>query len=118
MKIRMKLRRNGTRQPQSRNCSFVVHTLMSVWTTNEQFLDWGWRVPFLLSFILIFIGLYIRVGILETPVFAKLKTEGRVQKAPVMEVLRRDKRAVILTALLRTGQQTPFYLFTTYVLTY
>ncbi|PYS31837.1 MAG: hypothetical protein DMG11_00065, partial [Acidobacteria bacterium] len=40
--------------------------LMSVWTTNEQFLDWGWRVPFLLSFILIFIGLYIRVGILET----------------------------------------------------
>ena len=91
---------------------------MSVWTTNEQFLDWGWRVPFLLSFILIFIGLYIRVGILETPVFAKLKTEGRVQKAPVMEVLRRDKRAVILTALLRTGQQTPFYLFTTYVLTY
>jgi len=92
--------------------------LMSVWTTNEQFLDWGWRVPFLLSFILIFIGLYIRVGILETPVFAKLKTEGRVQKAPVMEVLRRDKRAVILTALLRTGQQTPFYLFTTYVLTY
>src|SRR2546422_2343032 len=49
---------------------------------------------------------------------SKLKTEGRVQKAPVMEVLRRDKRAVILTALLRTGQQTPFYLFTTYVLTY
>lgn len=92
--------------------------LMSVWTTNDQFLQWGWRVPFLLSFILIFIGLYIRVGILETPVFSKLKMEGRVQKAPVLEVLRHDKRAVILTALLRTGQQTPFYIFTTYVLTY
>jgi metabolite-proton symporter len=91
---------------------------MSLWTTNDQFLEWGWRVPFLLSFILIFIGLYIRVGIMETPVFARLKTEGRVQKAPVLEVLKRDKRAVILTALLRTGQQTPFYIFTTYVLTY
>jgi len=57
--------------------------LMTLWTTNEQFLEWGWRVPFLLSFVLIFIGLYIRAGILETPVFARLKTEGRVQKAPI-----------------------------------
>ena len=92
--------------------------LMTVWTSNEQFLSWGWRVPFLLSFVLIFIGLYIRMGIFETPVFARLKKEGRIEKAPVVEVLRRNWREVILTALLRTGQQTPFYIFTTYILTY
>jgi metabolite-proton symporter len=92
--------------------------LMTVWTTNDQFLQWGWRVPFLLSFVLIFIGLYIRLGIFETPVFSKLKEVGRVAKAPVLEVLRWNWREVILTALLRTSQQTSFYIFTTYVLLY
>jgi metabolite-proton symporter len=91
---------------------------MTVLTSSGQFMDWGWRVPFILSLVLIFIGLYIRVGILETPVFAKLKAEGRIEKAPVVEVLRRNWREVVLTALLRSGQQAPFYVFTTYVLTY
>jgi len=92
--------------------------LMTARTTNDQFMSWGWRVPFLLSFILIFIGLYIRLGVFETPVFAKLKNEGRVARAPVAEVMKRNWREVILTALLRTGQQTPFYIFTTYILSY
>src|SRR5438876_775200 len=93
--------------------SIVTYT-----TSEEQFLSWGWRVPFLISVVLVFIGLYIRIGILETPVFARLKAQGKVEKAPVTEVLRRNWREVILTALLRTGQQTPFYIFTTYILTY
>jgi len=93
--------------------SIVTHA-----TSEEQFLAWGWRVPFLISFVLVFIGLYIRIGILETPVFARLKARGKVEKMPVREVLRRNWREVILTALLRTGQQTPFYIFTTYILTY
>ncbi len=92
--------------------------LMTSWTSHDQFMSWGWRVPFLLSFILIFIGLYIRVGVMETPVFAKLKSEGRVAKAPVADVIRGHWREVILTALLRTGQQTPFYIFTNYILVY
>src|SRR5215831_788038 len=92
--------------------------LMTSWTSNEQFMSWGWRVPFLLSFVLIFIGLYILIGVLETPVFAKLKAEGRVAKAPVAEVMKGHWREVILTALLRTGQQTPFYIFTNYILVY
>ena len=92
--------------------------VMSVVTTEEQFQAWGWRVPFLASIILIAVGLFIRLGILETPVFAKLKSEGRIEKAPVLEVLRRNWREVVLTALLRSGQQTPFYIFTTYILTY
>ena len=92
--------------------------LMTLTTTEEQFLAWGWRLPFLASIVLVFVGLYIRLGILETPVFAKLKARGAVAKAPVVEVLRKNWREVVLTALLRTGQQVPFYIFTTYIITY
>jgi metabolite-proton symporter len=92
--------------------------LMTYTTSDEAFLSWGWRVPFLLSLSLVAVGLYIRIGILETPVFASLKAKGKVERAPVVEVLRKNWREVILTALLRTGQQTPFYIFTTYILTY
>jgi metabolite-proton symporter len=92
--------------------------LMSFATSEEAFLSWGWRVPFLLSVVLVFVGLYIRVGVLETPVFDHLRAQGRVERTPVVQVLRTHWREVVLTALLRSGQQTPFYIFTTYVLTY
>jgi metabolite-proton symporter len=85
---------------------------------DDQFLSWGWRVPFLASVVLIFIGLWIRVGILETPVFAEIKSTGKVEKAPVLEVLRKNWREVVLTAFMRTGQMAPFYIFVTYILTY
>jgi metabolite-proton symporter len=97
------------------NGALAVVTLT---TTEEVFLDWGWRVPFLASALLLFVGLYIRFGVLETPIFAQLKSQGRVEPMPVARVLREHWREVVLTALLRTGQQTPFYIFTTYVLTY
>jgi len=92
--------------------------IMSFTTSEAAFLSWGWRVPFLFSVVLVFVGLYIRVGILETPVFSRLKAQGRLERTPVVEVLRKHWKEVILTALLRSGQQTPFYIFTTYVLTY
>ncbi|MBM3776773.1 MAG: MHS family MFS transporter [Acidimicrobiia bacterium] len=92
--------------------------LMTVLTDNEAFLAWGWRIPFLASVVLVGIGFYIRRGILETPVFAKMKSEGRIEKTPVTEAIKRNWREIILVAVLRTGQQTPFYIFTTYVLTY
>jgi MFS family permease len=92
--------------------------LMTALTSEQAFLDWGWRIPFLASIVLVFVGLYIRIGVLETPVFANLKAKGTVARAPVIEVFRRNWREVILTALLRSGQQVPFYIFTTYVITY
>jgi metabolite-proton symporter len=88
------------------------------YVSGPEFQTWGWRVPFLLSLALVAVGFYIRTGILETPVFARLRDEGRIERTPVVEVLRRNWREVLLTALVRTGQQTPFYIFTTYVLTY
>ncbi len=86
--------------------------------SGDQFLDWGWRVPFWLSIIMVALGLYIRLGILETPVFQRVIAEERVARAPVLEVIRRQPKEIILTALVRTGQQSPFYIFTAFVFTY
>ena len=86
--------------------------------TGPNFVTWGWRIPFLISLLLVGVGLYIRLGILETPVFQRLVAERRTSAAPVAEVLRKNWREVILTCLLRTGQQAPFYIFWTYVLLY
>jgi metabolite-proton symporter len=86
--------------------------------SGDQFLVWGWRVPFLLSIVLIAIGLYIRLGILETPVFRKLVAERKIVKAPVLEVIRRNPKEIVLTALCRMAEQAPFYLFTAFIFAY
>ncbi|MFG2072369.1 MFS transporter [Nonomuraea maritima] len=79
---------------------------------------WGWRIPFLLSIVMAGVGLYIRLGILETPVFAKVLAEKKVERVPVREVVKKNWREIVLSALLRTGQQAPFYIFTVFILTY
>ena len=86
--------------------------------SGTQFLTWGWRVPFLFSIFLIALGLYIRLGILETPVFRSLVAERQVERAPVLVVLRQHPRAIILTALCRMAEQAPFYVFTAFVYAY
>src|SRR3984957_4126437 len=65
--------------------------------TGDHFLTWSWRIPFLFSIVLIAIGLYIRLGILETPVFRRLVAERRIESAPVLAVLRQHPRAILLT---------------------
>src|SRR6266446_10079570 len=86
--------------------------------SGEQFLTWGWRIPFLFSIVLIAVGLYIRLGILETPVFRQLVAERRIERTPVLEVIRRQPREIILTALCRMGEQAPFYVYTAFVFAY
>jgi MFS family permease len=86
--------------------------------SGDQFLVWGWRAPFFLSAILVAIGLYIRVGISETPTFKRVIAENRVSKAPVADVLRTQWREVVLSALVRLSEQAPFYIFTAFVFTY
>jgi MFS family permease len=86
--------------------------------SGQHFLTWGWRVPFLFSLVLIAVGLYIRLGILETPVFRRLVAERRIERTPVLEVLRCQPREIVLTALCRMGEQAPFYLFTAFVFAY
>src|SRR6201987_4329759 len=70
----------------------------SAWS-GADFQAWGWRVPFLLSIVLIGIGLWIRLGILETPVFRQLVEEKRIERAPIVEVVKKQPREIILSAL-------------------
>jgi MFS family permease len=93
-------------------------SVMSMVQDDASFLAWGWRVPFLGSFVLVAVGMYIRVSVLESPVFEKLKTEGRVVRAPLVRVLSENWREVMLVTLVRTGQLVPYYVFTTYILSY
>jgi MFS family permease len=86
--------------------------------SGDQFLGWGWRIPFLLSILLIGIGLYIRLGILETPTFVRLVAENRIERTPMLEVLKRQPKEILLTAFARMGEQAPFYIFTAFVFTY
>jgi metabolite-proton symporter len=89
----------------------------SAWS-GDQFLVWGWRLPFALSIVLVGVGLWIRLGILETPVFQKLLDSKKVEKAPILEVIRKQPREIILSALLRLSEQTPFYIFTAFIFAY
>jgi metabolite-proton symporter len=86
--------------------------------SGEQFLAWGWRVPFFLSLILVLVGLYIRLGIFETPVFAKLVAEQKIERTPMLEVIKRHPKEIVLSAFARMAEQAPFYIFTAFVFTY
>jgi MFS family permease len=86
--------------------------------SGSAFVTWGWRVPFLISIVLVGIGLWIRLGIMETPIFRRLLAEDRVEKAPVAEVFRKQPREVFLSAFARMGEQAPFYIFTAFVFAY
>jgi MFS family permease len=92
--------------------------LASSWLSGGAFQSWGWRIPFALSIVLVGIGLYIRLRILETPVFARLVAEKRVERTPMLEVLRRQPREIILSAFARMAEQAPFYIFTAFIFSY
>jgi metabolite-proton symporter len=86
--------------------------------SGEQFLAWGWRIPFALSLILVGVGLYIRLGILETPVFSKLLAERKVERAPMLAVIQQYPKEILLSAFARMAEQAPFYIFTAFVFSY
>ncbi|GAA5190849.1 MFS transporter [Rugosimonospora acidiphila] len=91
--------------------------LMTSWA-GDSFDSWGWRIPFLLSAVLIGIGLYVRLRVLESPEFAALRDRAVVLAQPLIEVVRRQWRAILASAFVRMSEQAPFYLFTSFVLTY
>ncbi|MBN9563282.1 MAG: MHS family MFS transporter [Alphaproteobacteria bacterium] len=99
---------------------FISNLIVLIFSAiaGDAFLTWGWRVPFLLSIVLVAIGLWIRLGILETPVFQRLLNEKRIEKAPMIEVFRRQPGEIFLSAFARMGEQAPFYIFTAFVFSY
>jgi metabolite-proton symporter len=86
--------------------------------TGSNFTSWGWRIPFLISALLIVIGLYIRLNILETPLFAQVKEQKREVKAPIIEAFRHSTPEILLSAGARFVENAPFYIFATFVVVY
>jgi MFS family permease len=84
----------------------------------DAFKAWAWRIPFLASLLLVAIGLWVRLKVLETPLFAQLVEKRTVAKVPVVEVIRRYPKEIVLSALLRMSEQAPFYLYTAFALAY
>jgi metabolite-proton symporter len=99
-----------------------VLSLMGAVTSDSAFLSWGWRVPFLLSGLLVVVGLWIRLSLAESPLFAEVAQTDAKAEAPIVEVLRRYPRRVALAVGARVGVDVAFYTFvlfiTTYVATY
>jgi MFS family permease len=86
--------------------------------SGGAFEAWGWRVPFLFSIVLIGLGLWVRLRVLESPDFAEVKLTGTVERRPVWTAIRKHPREILTSAFVRLSEQAPFYLFITFVLTY
>jgi MFS family permease len=86
--------------------------------SGDAFLQWGWRIPFMLSIVMVGIGLYIRLGILETPAFRKIVAEERIERVPAIEVLKRQPKQVFLSMFARTAEQAPAYIYLAFVFAY
>jgi metabolite-proton symporter len=98
----------------------AVLAILAAVQTDEAFLSWGWRIPFLLSAVLVVIGLWIRLAVSESPVFlaAQQKAEGTVEKAPVVQVFRRSWRQVLIAMGARMGENVSYYVITAFILVY
>ncbi|WP_430034378.1 MFS transporter [Peribacillus simplex] len=92
-------------------------SLMSL-LPESQFLSWGWRVPFVLSAVLVVIGIWIRRGIEETSAFKEEKEKGNVVKIPLFETIRYHWKAVLISLGAKCVEVGPFYLFSTFFISY
>jgi MHS family shikimate/dehydroshikimate transporter-like MFS transporter len=98
--------------------STLVFTVITRNMTDEQFLAWGWRLPFLMSIVLIGVGTFIRLNIAESPAFTKLKDRNRVDEAPLVAVMRDYRKNTLLAIGMRFAENGLFYIYTVFVLTY
>ncbi|HAD5485537.1 TPA_asm: MFS transporter [Salmonella enterica subsp. enterica serovar Typhi str. CT18] len=92
--------------------------LLSWLLTDEQFMSWGWRVPFIFSAVLVIIGLYVRVSLHETPVFAKVAAAKKQVKIPLGTLLTKHVHVTILGTFIMLATYTLFYIMTVYSMTY
>ncbi|MCU1667626.1 MAG: transporter [Blastococcus sp.] len=92
--------------------------LLGAVLSEDQFLAWGWRVPFLLSGLLVLAGLWIRRTVAESPLFADVERAGAKAKMPLVEVVRRHPRELLVAMAARIGTDVAFYTFTVYSLVF
>lgn len=98
--------------------ALIVLSIVSHSGTNEWFETVGWRIPFVVSIVLIGIGFWIRIGIHETPAFTNMEKKGAIEKTPVSVAIKKYWREILLVCGIRSGQHAAFYLFSTFVLSY
>ncbi|MDY0420241.1 MFS transporter [Enterobacter sp. 170198] len=92
--------------------------LLSWLLTDEQFMNWGWRIPFVFSAVLVLIGLYVRVSLHETPVFAKVAAANKQVKVPLGTLLTKHVRVTVLGTFIMLATYTLFYIMTVYSMTF
>ncbi|MED1873037.1 MFS transporter [Brevibacillus borstelensis] len=85
---------------------------------DEQFMSWGWRVPFILSAGLVFLGLWIRNGLDETPAFQAARESGNIAKVPIIDTFRYHWKSVLIAVGAKVVETGPFYIFSTFVIAY
>jgi MFS transporter, MHS family, shikimate and dehydroshikimate transport protein len=98
--------------------STVVFLIVQQTTSDEAFLSWGWRVPFLLSAILVGVGLFVRLRLYESPAFQRVKETRTEAPMPILDVLRKYPREVLLAMGMRIAENGIFYILTVWVLVY
>ncbi|QBC33641.1 MFS transporter [Pandoraea sp. XY-2] len=85
---------------------------------DDQFFTWGWRIPFILSLALLAVGMYIRLQVTEPPAFEKVRSEGKVSRAPLLEVWQNEKKKTLIMVFFQTVANVGYFLITVYALTY
>ncbi|WP_017589344.1 MFS transporter [Nocardiopsis ganjiahuensis] len=97
--------------------STVAFGLVSM-LPQGSFEAWGWRIPFIASVVLVFVGLWTRKGLAETPAFREAKESGNVAKLPIKDTLRDHWRSVLVAVGAKVVETAPFYIFATFVVSY
>jgi MFS transporter, MHS family, shikimate and dehydroshikimate transport protein len=98
--------------------STVVFLIVQQTTSDAAFLAWGWRVPFLLSAVLVGVGLFVRLRLYESPAFQRVKETRTEAPMPILDVLRKYPREVVLAMGMRIAENGVFYILTVWVLVY
>jgi metabolite-proton symporter len=98
--------------------SNAVFLVTSVAVDRTAFLEWGWRIPFLASAVLIAVGLFVRVGLTESPAFTEVQRQGGTRRMPVIDVIRGNGRTILLAAGSYTGISALGYIVLVYYVSY
>ncbi len=85
---------------------------------EQAFLSWGWRIPFLFGIVLLAVGMFIRAKVMESPLFADVQTRKDVSPLPILEVMRKYRKNVLLAMGARFGENACFYIFSVFVISY
>jgi MFS family permease len=100
----------------------MVMGTLALWLMSllpeQQFMTWGWRVPFIFSALLVVFGLWIRKGIDETPEFKEVQQKGEIPKLPIVDTLRNYWKEVLITIGAKVVETAPFYIFSTFIVSY